>query len=191
MRRTLTATRPAALKRAVLCLALAPIVGALAACGSGTSTTGTASASATATSASSDSASSSESESASPTTEDSAGTETSASSTTSQPSGDDSTTGGPLGESFEAFGTEPFWNVSVDGSTLYYTQPDQPDRTLTATRSGSADEPVYKGTSENTEFTLTVTDGECGDGMSDNTFTHKATFRYGEIVLSGCAGPSD
>lgn len=150
---------------------------ALAGCGRAS----TPEATGTATEAVSTSTSSSTSSTGSSTTTSSTTTATSTGSSTTG-----SSTGAGLGDVFEAFGTEPFWNVAVDHTTLTYTQVGEPDRTLTATKGGSPEAPTYTGSGQTT-FSLTITKGECSDGMSDNTYHYKAVFTYGDKTLNGCA----
>lgn len=94
---------------------------------------------------------------------------------------------GAVPAQFSAFGTEPFWNVAVDGESMLYTGVDQPDRAMTGTRAGSGTEAVYTGSFEGTAFTLTVNPGNCHDGMSDNTYPYTVEFSYGEATMNGCA----
>ncbi len=114
-----------------------------------------------------------------------------ASATSTSPSSSTSGSSSSAGlNTFRAFGTEPFWEVAVDGTTLKYKDlglEDQQERTLTATKGGSADAPTYTGSNQGTNFSLTITPGDCSDGMSDNTYPYKAEFRYGERALTGCA----
>ena len=88
---------------------------------------------------------------------------------------------------FRAFGTEPFWNVNVEDSTLTYTTPeDQVGVVMQGTR-GAIDGGVQiTGSHDGKAFVLAVTDGTCSDGMSDNQYTLAATFRYGDLDYKGC-----
>jgi uncharacterized membrane protein len=42
------------------------------------------------------------------------------------------------------------------------------------------------GSHDGKDFVLSVTDGRCGDGMSDNEYTLVSTFRYGDLDYKGC-----
>ena len=42
------------------------------------------------------------------------------------------------------------------------------------------------GSHDGRAFVLTVAQGECSDGMSDETYWLVATFRFGDIDVSGC-----
>lgn len=89
---------------------------------------------------------------------------------------------------FRAFGTEPFWNVDVDGNTLLFTTPeDQAGQTLAGTRAAFAKGVEISGSHGGKPFVLTVRAGQCGDGMSDNTYAMDAMFDVGGQSLKGCA----
>lgn len=89
---------------------------------------------------------------------------------------------------FRAFGTEPFWNVNVEGSTLTYTTPeDQAGMVMQGERHAVTGGVEVTGEHEGKAFTLSVGEGMCSDGMSDNQYTLIATFRYGDIDYRGCA----
>ena len=90
---------------------------------------------------------------------------------------------------WRAFGTEPFWNVRVDGDTLVFTTPeDQAGRTFAGTHALQADGGVhYEGRDGDTAFSLDIATGECSDGMSDNVYELTAEFRYGGMDYKGCA----
>lgn len=88
---------------------------------------------------------------------------------------------------FRAFGTEPFWNVNVEGDTLTYTTPDdQAGVAMQGTRRALDDGLELSGNHDGKPFVLTVTGGLCSDGMSDNEYELDATFRYGTIDYKGC-----
>ena len=88
---------------------------------------------------------------------------------------------------FRAFGTEPFWGVNVEGTRLTYTTPDdQAGVVMEGTRKTLADGVEISGQHDGKPFVLTVGSGTCSDGMSDNTYSLVATFRFGEIDYKGC-----
>lgn len=88
---------------------------------------------------------------------------------------------------FRAFGTEPFWNVNVEGDTLTYTTPeDQAGVAMQGARRALADGVELTGSHDGKAFVLTVTAGDCNDGMSDNQYTLVSTFRYGDVDYKGC-----
>ena len=88
---------------------------------------------------------------------------------------------------FRAFGTEPFWGVNVEGTRLTYTTPEnQAGVVMEGTRKTLADGVEISGQHDGKPFVLTVSNGTCSDGMSDNTYRLVASFRYGEIDYKGC-----
>ena len=88
---------------------------------------------------------------------------------------------------FRAFGTEPFWNVNVEDATLTYTTPeDQAGVVMQGTRRALEEGVELSGSHDGKPFVLTVTAGECSDGMSDNRYTLVSAFRYGDIDYKGC-----
>jgi uncharacterized membrane protein len=88
---------------------------------------------------------------------------------------------------FRAFGNEPFWNANVEGDTVTYSTPDdQAGVVLQGTRRAVPGGVEIAGSHDGKTFALTVTAGECSDGMSDNTYALEARFRYGDIDYRGC-----
>ena len=88
---------------------------------------------------------------------------------------------------FRAFGNEPFWNVNVEGSTLTFTTPeDQAGQVMQGERRPIDGGVELTGSHEGKAFVLTVTAGDCNDGMSDNRYVLVSTFRYGEADYMGC-----
>ena len=88
---------------------------------------------------------------------------------------------------FRAFGTEPFWNVNVEGTTLTFTTPeDQAGKTFEGTRRAVDGGVELAGNHDGKAFVLTVGAGDCSDGMSDNRYTLVSTFRYGDVTYKGC-----
>ena len=89
---------------------------------------------------------------------------------------------------WRAIGTEPFWGVRVEGGNLVFTTPeDQQGRVLPATQGGVDGATVFSGNDAGQAYTLTLTPGECSDGMSDNVYALTAEFRYGDMDYKGCA----
>ena len=88
---------------------------------------------------------------------------------------------------FRAFGTEPFWGVNVEGTRLTYTTPENlAGVVMEGTRKTLADGVEISGQHDGKPFVLTVSNGTCSDGMSDNTYSMVSTFRYGDIDYKGC-----
>ena len=88
---------------------------------------------------------------------------------------------------FRAFGTEPFWNVNVEDTTLTFTTPEDQAGIVMQGQRKSIDGGVeVSGSHDGKAFVLTVGAGDCNDGMSDNRYTLVSTFRFGDIDYKGC-----
>jgi len=88
---------------------------------------------------------------------------------------------------WRALGTEPFWNVRVDGDTLVFSTPEGQDgRTMHGRRVPSLVGFVYLGKDGAMDFHLDIQPGECSDGMSDNRYEYVATFTYADTTYKGC-----
>lgn len=85
---------------------------------------------------------------------------------------------------YRAIGTEPFWAVTVKGSTATLERPDKPPIRFPIARTddGRALRYISDG------FAMTVTDGPCSDGMSDATWADRVSIAFGEGTLKGCGG---
>jgi uncharacterized membrane protein len=102
----------------------------------------------------------------------------------------------PKGQTFDAvapeevvtlLGTEPFWNLKVEGGEGLWTTPDnQPGTQIRLTRFAGNNGLGFSGTLDGKPFTATLTPGECSDGMSDRRFPFVATVALGEETREGC-----
>ena len=102
----------------------------------------------------------------------------------------------PKGETFTAVapdavitltGTEPFWGIRIEGGQANYTTPDQPEGTdFAVTRFAGNNGLGFSGTLEGQAITITLTPGQCSDGMSDRSFPFVATIALGGETLTGC-----
>lgn len=89
---------------------------------------------------------------------------------------------------WRAFGNEPFWSVRVEGETLVFSTPEnQAGTVLQGRRVPSLVGVVMLGQEAGREFNLSISPGECSDGMSDNRYDHTATWIYGGTTYHGCA----
>ena len=66
------------------------------------------------------------------------------------------------------------------------TPEDQAGVVMEGTRKTLADGVEITGEHDGKPFVLTVGNGTCSDGMSDNTYSMVSTFRYGDIDYKGC-----
>lgn len=101
-----------------------------------------------------------------------------------------------LPASFRALGTEPFWNARVAGGQLTYTTPedtmdggDPAGLTIAVERIDRAGAVELRGALKGQQLRITITPGQCSDGMSDNTYPWKAERTLGTDVQRGCAEP--
>ena len=84
-------------------------------------------------------------------------------------------------------GTEPFWSIRIAGGSAKYTKPDQPEGfDFAVTRFAGNNGLGFSGSMEGTGVTISLTPGECSDGMSDRVFPFVATIALGEETLRGC-----
>lgn len=89
---------------------------------------------------------------------------------------------------FHALGTEPFWSASVDGRTLVWSTPEQPNGvTVPVTRSDGDGVATYKGVIADQPLTLEVRRETCSDGMSDRVYPLSVKRRLGADSQVGCA----
>lgn len=85
-------------------------------------------------------------------------------------------------------GTEPFWGGKASGEALTYSTPDNPQGTSIAVKRFAGRGGLsLSGSLDGRQFDLTITTGECSDGMSDRTYPFVATLKIGEENRNGCA----
>jgi uncharacterized membrane protein len=84
-------------------------------------------------------------------------------------------------------GTEPFWGGETSGESLTYTTPDNIDGATIAVRRFAGNVGIgVSGTLEGQAFDMTVTPGECSDGMSDAAYPLTITLSIAEDQREGC-----
>lgn len=89
-----------------------------------------------------------------------------------------------------AIGTEPFWAVTVEGTALTWTTPDNSAGTrLQARRSETAEGARFEAEAGAMRHVLVIGPGPCSDGMSDRVHAYSATWTVGARVMRGCANP--
>ena len=85
-------------------------------------------------------------------------------------------------------GTEPFWGGEVSGAELRYSTPENIDGEVVAVERFAGNNGLsFSGELGGAALDLTVTPGECSDGMSDRTYPFVATLKLGEDTRHGCA----
>lgn len=84
-------------------------------------------------------------------------------------------------------GTEPFWAIEIKGDAATYSNPEQPEGVaFTVARFAGNNGLGLTGTLFAEPVTITLTPGQCSDGMSDRAFPYVATVALGEETLRGC-----
>ena len=92
---------------------------------------------------------------------------------------------------YRLIGTEPFWGGTVaETSVLYSTPENQSGERIAVTRRIDGDREIYSGRKDGRPFVLTLSDGPCSDGMSDNVHQYTARLEVDGEVRSGCANPN-
>ncbi|SER51560.1 COG3650 family protein [Sphingobium sp. YR768] len=90
----------------------------------------------------------------------------------------------PTPPDYRAIGTEPFWGVTLRGSTIVLERPDKAPMRF-AVRNQSDDRAIrFVGDG----FTLTATEGPCSDGMSDAIWSDRVQIAFADGTLKGCGG---
>lgn len=89
---------------------------------------------------------------------------------------------------FIAFGTEPFWSVSVDGDRLHWSSPENMDGiAFTAQPEQVGAQHRYAGQLDGEAVVLDIHAEPCSDGMSDALHPWTVSWQHAGKRLSGCA----
>jgi uncharacterized membrane protein len=84
-------------------------------------------------------------------------------------------------------GTEPFWGGQAVGSILTYTTPENPAGEVFAIQRFAGNSGLgLSGSLDDQLFDMTVTPGECSDGMSDRIYPLTVTLGLAGEVREGC-----
>ena len=84
-------------------------------------------------------------------------------------------------------GTEPFWGMTIKDGRAHYGNPDHPEGWEFPVKRFAGNNGLgFSGDWDGTAVTITLTPGQCSDGMSDRTFPFVATIALGEETLRGC-----
>jgi len=102
----------------------------------------------------------------------------------------------PKGKTFDAVrgdeavtltGTEPFWNLKIEGGEGVWTTPDnQPGTRFNVKRFPGNGGVGFTGTLDGKPLAATLTPGTCNDGISDRRFPFVATIALGGETFEGC-----
>ncbi len=92
---------------------------------------------------------------------------------------------------FSARGNEPFWRVDIKGTNVVLTRPDAPAATATNAGLAATDaQATWTAQAGATAVTVTLTKGDCSDGMSDLKYSYSAQVVWGAETLKGCGFPT-
>ena len=84
-------------------------------------------------------------------------------------------------------GTEPFWNVEIEGDEATFSSPENLEGTsFPVERFAGLNGISFSGRLEGESFDAMVTPGDCSDGMSDRTYPYTVTISWGTDQLVGC-----
>ena len=93
-----------------------------------------------------------------------------------------------MDEKIQLVGTEPFWSGSIEGERLLYKTPEnQVGETIALKRFAGNSGLGFTGSRSGRPLDLTITRGECSDGMSDRTYPYTASLKLDTELRSGCA----
>ena len=92
-------------------------------------------------------------------------------------------------------GTEPFWNVRIEGRCVTYTHPDDETGNIVSTRVWTRYMPgpaggTWTGALDGQRFVLRIfAEPDCSDGMSDEIFPLAVALTVRGELRHGCAKP--
>jgi uncharacterized membrane protein len=93
-----------------------------------------------------------------------------------------------ISQPITARGNEPFWSVTIDGTHVRLTRPDQPE--VAAETAGAVIQPgraTWVAMAPGQQITITVYESPCSDGMSDTRYPLTAEVALINESLRGCA----
>lgn len=91
-------------------------------------------------------------------------------------------------QEFVVLTTEPFWRAVVRGGEIVLEGPGQPMRRMKIerrSRDGAARR--WHARDAGGDVIVSITAGECDDGMSDTAYAFSATLTVGGTAAEGCA----
>lgn len=90
----------------------------------------------------------------------------------------------PAPPDYRAVGTEPFWAVTIRGTTAILERPDAPALRDSVREDSDSTSLRYLGDG----FTMAISQGPCSDGMSDALWSDRVQIAFAQGVLKGCGG---
>ena len=95
---------------------------------------------------------------------------------------------GDFAADLNALGTEPFWAIKIRTDRLTFSRPGAEDVKIANPGPVIAnDRATWTIADGPAPFKLTLTKGECSDGMSDRHYTLNAVLVFGDKTMYGCA----
>ncbi|RPJ74481.1 MAG: hypothetical protein EHM20_10525 [Alphaproteobacteria bacterium] len=90
-------------------------------------------------------------------------------------------------------GTEPFWNLKLEGSKMTFSAAMEDESTTVnevISRTGAAGMALdFAFVAKTEDAAATIITGECSDGMSDAIYSNHIVYTTGDLVLYGCCNP--
>ena len=97
-------------------------------------------------------------------------------------------TAGDFAGDLNALGTEPFWAIKIRADGLTFSRPGVEDvKSANAGPVIENDRATWTVADGPTPFKLTLTKGDCSDGMSDRHYAMNAVLVFGDKTMYGCA----
>lgn len=95
---------------------------------------------------------------------------------------------GEFAGDWAARGNEPFWRVDIKGTGMTLSRPEPPEvRGTSKSFTTSAGVGTWTGaTADGRAMVVTLTKGDCSDGMSDLKYAYAAEFKLGDETFKGC-----
>jgi uncharacterized membrane protein len=91
----------------------------------------------------------------------------------------------------DLIGTEPFWRITIANGEANYSDPQNIDGTaFPVDRFAGNNGLGFSGDMAGEPVQVTLTPGQCSDGMSDRTYPYTATVKLGDELLKGCGWTS-
>lgn len=90
---------------------------------------------------------------------------------------------------YRAHGNEPFWNVTIDGTGVRFTSPeDSAGVTFPSVEpTVSGDTLRWASQSDKGRIVVVIWPDSCSDGMSDQIYTRASAVKLNETSYQGCA----
>jgi uncharacterized membrane protein len=94
-----------------------------------------------------------------------------------------------MAQEFSCFGTEPFWGLKVTSQKIEFnnlTDEIESSNVISITNALGTVDLFATVLKTDNQSSLTIVQGECNDGMSDNIYSHHAVFNTHNSVFYGC-----